>query len=105
MSYIGIIPAITITQQDAGDIDYQEVSVSDDTNFVLDFPDADVAQEVTVEFTLTGAYAITWGDSNSLPIQWLDSGGEPSLSTGKHLIRFYYDGNGEVFGEILGLYI
>ena len=100
MAYLGIVPAITIIQQDAGDIQYQEFEVSEDTTFVLEFPEADIAQKITVEFTVTGAYTIDWNDSNSLVIQWTE-GTAPSLGIGKHLIDFLYDGNGELFGTVL----
>ena len=105
MAYIGVVPAITITQSDAGDIRYSEVTVTDVTNFVIDFSaEPLLPQEMEIEITMTATYTITWQDSNSIPIQWI-GGSEPTLTTGKHLLKFTYDGNGEIFGDIIGLNI
>ncbi len=101
MSYLGIVPVITITSQDAGDIRFQEYTVNDDTTFCLTFPEANVPQEILAEITLAGNFTITWGDSSTFPIQWTE-GSEPSLTTGKHLIKFVYDGNGEIFATVIG---
>jgi hypothetical protein len=100
MAYIGIIPAITVTQQDAGDVAWQTVTLTDDTIFPIEFPDEDVAREFIVEIIDGDQYAVTWGDSNTYPIKW-EGGTEPTLGP-KSLVRFYYDGDGEIFGQILG---
>lgn len=97
-----MIPAINITAQDAGDVSWQTVTLTDDTVFIVDFPDPDLPKELIVEIINGGNYSVTWGDSNSLPLLW-EGGTEPTLtSNGKDVIRFLYDGESEVFGKVIG---
>lgn len=103
MAYIGIVPALTITSQDAGDIMWQQHVIVDNTTIELNFSLEDAPREIVLELNNAGSFTITYSvvDSNQT-LLWA-GGTEPTLTTGKDILRFFYDGSGQIFGTVLGL--